>query len=96
MHQASNLLAEGGVIFADVFTAPLVEEHCGDRGEVEINPDYLFRLLEGSGLRAELMEVQSRPRLGQRLFYKFTHGFPLIHVPTNAAECLSRKQRTPC
>ncbi|MHB1423546.1 MAG: class I SAM-dependent methyltransferase [Gemmataceae bacterium] len=74
LHQASGLLAEGGVIFADVFTAPLVDEHSGGRGEVEINPDHLFRLLEDSGLRAELIDVQSRPRLGQRLFYKFTQN----------------------
>jgi SAM-dependent methyltransferase len=77
LHQASRLLADGGVIFADVFTAPLVDEHSGDRGAVEINPDYLLRLLEGSGLQVELIDMQSRPQLGQRLFYKFTrtsHG----------------------
>jgi SAM-dependent methyltransferase len=72
LREASQLLAEGGVIFADVFTAPLVDEHTGDRGAVEINPDYLMRLLEGSGLHAELIEMQPRPRLGQRLFFKFT------------------------
>jgi SAM-dependent methyltransferase len=72
LHQASRLLSDGGVIFADVFAAPLIDEHSGDRGAVEINPDYLFRLLEGSGLEAELIEAQSRPRLGQRLFYRFT------------------------
>jgi SAM-dependent methyltransferase len=72
LREASRLLAEGGVIFADVFTAPLVDEHTGDRGAVEINPDYLMRLLDGSGLQAELIEMQSRPRLGQRLFFKFT------------------------
>jgi SAM-dependent methyltransferase len=72
LREASQLLAEDGLIFADVFTAPLVDEHSGDRSAVEINPDYLMRLLEGSGLHAELIEMQSRPRLGQRLFYKFT------------------------
>lgn len=74
LHQASRLLADGGVIFADVFTAPLIDEYSGDRGAVEINPDYLLRLLEGSGLHAELIEMQPRPRLGQRLFYTFTHA----------------------
>lgn len=73
LHQAGQLLAEGGLIFADVFTAPLIDEHAGDRGAVEINPDYLMRLLEGSRLRAELIDMQPRPRLGQRLFFKFTH-----------------------
>ncbi|HZV04235.1 MAG TPA: class I SAM-dependent methyltransferase [Gemmataceae bacterium] len=72
LREASRLLSEGGLIFADVFTAPLIDEHTGDRGAVEINPDYLMRLLEGSGLHAELIEMQPRPRLGQRLFYTFT------------------------
>ncbi|HTU92755.1 MAG TPA: class I SAM-dependent methyltransferase [Gemmataceae bacterium] len=72
LREASRLLADGGIIFADVFTAPLIDECSGDRGAVEINPDYLMRLLEGSGLHAELIEIQPRPRLGQRLFFKFT------------------------
>ncbi len=74
LHEASQLLAANGVIFADVFTAPLIDEHSGDRGAVEINPEYLMRLLEGSKLQAELIEIQSRPRLGQRLFFKFSRG----------------------
>lgn len=72
LRQASQLLADGGIIFADVFTAPLLDEHSGDRGAVEINPDHLMRLLEGSGLQEDLIEMQNRPRLGQRLFFKFT------------------------
>jgi ubiquinone/menaquinone biosynthesis C-methylase UbiE len=71
LREASRLLAEGGIIFADVFAAPLIDEYSGDRGAVEINPDYLMRLLEDSGLEAHLIDIQSRPRLGQRLFYKF-------------------------
>ena len=72
LRQASQLLADGGIIFADVFTAPLIDEYSGDRGAVEINPDHLMRMLEGSGLQEDLIEMQSRPRLGQRLFFKFT------------------------
>jgi SAM-dependent methyltransferase len=72
LREASRLLADGGIIFADIFTAPLIDEHSGDRGAVEINPDYLFRLLDGSGLYAELIDMQPRPQLGQRLFFKFT------------------------
>ena len=34
----------------------------------------LMRLLDGSGLRAELIDMQPRPRLGQRLFYTFTQA----------------------
>ena len=74
LHQAAHLLTDGGIIFADVFTAPLIDEYTGDRGAVEINPDYLMRLLDGSGLHAELIDTQPRPRLGQRLFYTFTHS----------------------
>jgi SAM-dependent methyltransferase len=74
LHEASRLLAGGGIIFADVFTAPLIDEYSGNRAAVEINPDYLMRLLEGSGLHAELIDMQPRPRLGQRLFYTFTHA----------------------
>jgi len=74
LDQAGRLLADGGVIFADVFTAPLIDEHAGDRGAVEINPDHLMRLLDGSGLDAELIDTQPRPRLGQRLFYTFTRA----------------------
>jgi hypothetical protein len=55
-----------------VFTAPLIDEYSGDRSAVEINPDYLMHLLEGSGLRAELVDMQPRPQLGQRLFFTFT------------------------
>ncbi|HTU18746.1 MAG TPA: class I SAM-dependent methyltransferase [Gemmataceae bacterium] len=73
LREAAQLLADGGLIFADVFTAPLIDEYTGNRATVEINPDYLLRLLEGSGLHAELIDLQSRPMLGQRLFYKFTH-----------------------
>ena len=71
LREASQLLADSGIIFADVFTAPLIDEYNGNRAAVEINPDYLMCLLEGSGLHAELIDMQSRPQLGQRLFYKF-------------------------
>ena len=71
LREASQLLADCGIIFADVFTAPLIDEYNGNRAAVEINPDYLMCLLEGSGLHAELIDMQSRPQLGQRLFYKF-------------------------
>jgi len=75
LREAGGLLADGGLIFADVFTAPLVDEYSGNRAAMEINPDYLMRLLEGSGLHAELIDIQSRPWLGQRLFYKFTRDY---------------------
>src|SRR5947208_16326534 len=35
--EAHRLLADGGIIFADVFTSPLVERHSGNRGAVEVN-----------------------------------------------------------
>jgi SAM-dependent methyltransferase len=82
LRDASQLLAEGGVIFADVFTAPLVDEYTGDRGAVEINPDYLMRLLEDSGLHSKLIEMQPRPRLGQRSFFKFAQSPRLTSTDT--------------
>jgi SAM-dependent methyltransferase len=72
MHEANRLLADGGVIFADLFAAPLVDRHAGDRAAVEVNPDYLLRLLDSIGLQAELVQTHPGPQLGQRLFYKFT------------------------
>jgi SAM-dependent methyltransferase len=72
LREASRLLAHAGLIFADVFTAPLIDKFTGNRAAVEINPDYLLRLLEGSGLQEKLIDMQSRPQLGQRLFYTFT------------------------
>jgi ubiquinone/menaquinone biosynthesis C-methylase UbiE len=74
LYEATRLLADGGVIFADLFAAPLVDRHAGNRAAVEVNPDYLLRLLDGIGLRAELVQVHPGPRLGQRLFYKFTRA----------------------
>ncbi|HEY7428242.1 MAG TPA: class I SAM-dependent methyltransferase [Gemmataceae bacterium] len=72
LHEANRLLADDGVIFADLFAAPLVDRYAGDRAAVEVNPDYLLQLLDGSGLRAELVQVHPAPQLGQRLFFKFT------------------------
>ena len=71
LRHAARLLANDGVILADLFAAPLVDDYCGDRAAIEVNPDYLLRLLDGSGLRAELVEAQPGLRLGQRLFLKF-------------------------
>jgi ubiquinone/menaquinone biosynthesis C-methylase UbiE len=72
--EARRLLTENGVIFADLFAAPLVEYYAGDRGLIEVNPDYFLQLLDRSGLLAELVEEQPGPRLGQRMFYKFTRA----------------------
>jgi SAM-dependent methyltransferase len=72
LREARRLLRGDGVIFADLFAAPLVERSSGDRAAVEVNPDYLFGLLDGSGLRAELVLTYPSPRLGQRQFYRFT------------------------
>jgi SAM-dependent methyltransferase len=81
LHEARRLLAEGGVIFADLFAAPLVERHAGGRGLVEVNPDHLLRLLDGSGLDAELVHAQPGPRLAQRLFFKFTQRSGAVSRP---------------
>lgn len=74
LREANRLLAEGGVIFADLFTAPLVEHHTGNRASVEVNPDYLLRLLDGTGLRSEVVQILPGPQLSQRYFLKFSHA----------------------
>jgi SAM-dependent methyltransferase len=71
LREANRLLADGGVIFADVFVDPLVDRHAGDRAAVVVNPDYLLGLLDGSDLRTELIETQPGPHRSQRMFYKF-------------------------
>ena len=70
--EANRLLADGGVIFADLFAAPLVDQFAGDRGLMEVNPDPLLRTLDASGLRAEAVMVHPGERLSQRVFYKIT------------------------
>jgi SAM-dependent methyltransferase len=72
LREANRLLTDDGIIFADLFAAPLVDSHTGNRAAVEVNPDHLLRLLDGSGLQAEVVEAQPGLRLGQRLFLKFT------------------------
>jgi SAM-dependent methyltransferase len=74
--EANRLLAEGGVIFADLFAAPLVDQYRGDRGSIEINPDPLLRTLAGCGLRAEAVLTYPGERLSQRVFYKITRVSP--------------------
>jgi SAM-dependent methyltransferase len=70
--EANRLLAEGGIIFADLFAAPLVDQFAGDRGLMEVNPDPLLRMLDASSLRAEAVLVHPGERLSQRVFYKIT------------------------
>jgi SAM-dependent methyltransferase len=72
--EANRLLADGGVIFADLFAAPLVDQYAGDRGLIEVNPDHLLRMLEGCGLRAETVLSHPGERLSQRVFYKITRA----------------------
>ncbi|MDB5308876.1 MAG: class SAM-dependent methyltransferase [Gemmataceae bacterium] len=70
--EANRLLAPGGVIFADLFTSPLVARHAGSRYAVETNRDHVLRLIALAGLDAEL--VMTSPWNGQarREFFKFT------------------------
>jgi SAM-dependent methyltransferase len=72
LREARRLLAEEGLIFADVFTASLADSHAGGRAAVEVNVDYFLRLVDACELRAEVVKAQPRPLGGQRLFFKFT------------------------
>jgi ubiquinone/menaquinone biosynthesis C-methylase UbiE len=70
--EVTRLLAPNGVIFADVFTSPLVQREAGSRYAVEANRDHLLRLIGLVGLKAEV--VMTHPWNGQarREFFKLT------------------------
>jgi SAM-dependent methyltransferase len=72
LREAARLLALGGVIFADLFTSPLVARRAGNRGAVEVNPDYFLGLVADCRLRAE--QVLSHPwgAFGQRMFFRIS------------------------
>jgi SAM-dependent methyltransferase len=74
LREASRLLAANGLIFADVFTAPLVDLYHGDRALIELNQDYFLRLVENCDLHAELVQAQPSRQFGQRMFFKFQHA----------------------
>lgn len=73
LREARRLLTQDGIIFADLFAAPLTALFTGDRGRIEVNVDDLPRLFAECGLHAELIEAQPGPRERQRLFFRFTH-----------------------
>jgi SAM-dependent methyltransferase len=72
LQEARRLLAKDGVIFADLFTAPLVDRYTGDRTAIEVNEDYLLRLVEDCGLHVEVVLTHPWQQLGQRVFLQFT------------------------
>jgi SAM-dependent methyltransferase len=72
LREARRLLAADGIIFADLFAAPLDTPYVGDRGRIEINADELPPLFANCGLHAGLVQAQPGPRLGQRLFFRFS------------------------
>jgi SAM-dependent methyltransferase len=76
--EACRLLADGGVVFADLFTAPLADRCAGDRSQITVDHDYFLRLLDDCGLQAELIQAQPGLHQSQRLFFKFT---PLLDAP---------------
>ncbi len=70
--EVKRLLAPDGVIFADLFTSPLVAREAGSRYAVENNREHILRLIALAGLKAE--KVFDSPWNGQarREFFKFT------------------------
>jgi SAM-dependent methyltransferase len=70
--EAKRLLTPNGVIFADVFTSPLVAREAGSRYAVEVNRQHFLKLVNLVGLKAEV--VMSSPWQGKasREFFKFT------------------------
>ncbi len=70
--EARRLLANGGLIFADVFVSPLVRQWAGNRGAVEVNRDHFLSLIAACGLRAEVVLDQPWQRFARRLFFRLT------------------------
>jgi SAM-dependent methyltransferase len=68
--EARRLLADGGVIFADLFVSPLVSRWAGNRGAVEVNRECFLALVAGCGLRAEVVLDQPWQRFARRLFFR--------------------------
>ncbi len=56
LEEAWRCLAEGGVILADLFLSPAVEEFAGNRALVEVNAQAFLRRAEAGGLRVETIE----------------------------------------
>jgi SAM-dependent methyltransferase len=70
LSEARRLLAEGGLIFADLFVSPLVSRWAGNRGAVEVNREHFLALAADRGLRAEVVLDQSWQRFARRLFFR--------------------------
>lgn len=83
LREARRLLAENGIIFADLFAAPLQAPYVGDRGRIEVNAEDLPHLFADCGLQEKLVEAQPDPRRGQRLFFRLT--LPQMRVREPAA-----------
>jgi SAM-dependent methyltransferase len=72
LREARRLLADGGLVFADVFASPLVAGWAGNRGAVEVNREHFLSLAAGCGLRAEVVLDQPWQRFARRLFFRLT------------------------
>jgi SAM-dependent methyltransferase len=68
--EARRLLADGGLIFADLFVSPLVSQWAGNRGAVEVNRECFLALAADAGLRAEVVLDQPWQRFARRLFFR--------------------------
>jgi SAM-dependent methyltransferase len=69
---SARVLAPGGVILADLFTSPMVERYSGNRGAVEVNREHTLRLVELTGMKAEVYQTSPWQKYGKREFFKFT------------------------
>lgn len=72
--ESERVLADGGAIFADVFTSPMVERYAGNRGAVEVNREHFSRLVALTGLEAELIMSGDWREYGKREFFRFTRA----------------------
>ncbi|MFL5339466.1 MAG: class I SAM-dependent methyltransferase [Gemmataceae bacterium] len=70
LREARRCLAPSGVIFADFFTSPMVEDFAGNRAALEVSEVTLRRIFDDCSLRAA--EVFNSPwqEFGARRFYR--------------------------
>jgi SAM-dependent methyltransferase len=71
--EAKRLLAEKGIILADVFTSSLIERCEGNRGAMELNRDHFLRLVGVAGLTATRHQHWKWKDHSEREVYIITH-----------------------
>lgn len=72
--EANRLLAPDGVAIGDVFTSPVVERCSGNRGAMELNRDHFLKLVQLTGLSADVLASWPWQTHGRREVFRFTRA----------------------